>query len=164
MADPVVLGLADLFRALDEFPAKFEQNVLRGALRAGVKVPGLEVKQNAPVDEHGPHPGALKRSYRISTSTRGGVVRATVRVGNKVAFYASWVGKGTRPHTIRPKTKKSMSIGGREFDVVHHPGARPNDWMLQALQSNAQKSLEAVAAYVRSRLNKQGLQAPGPEG
>jgi HK97 gp10 family phage protein len=162
--DPAVTGLNELLAALDDFTVKFEVNVLRGALRAGAKPMAAIVKDTAPVESGGKHPGALKNSVRISSRTTAGVVRATVKIGDKVAFYASWVATGTRPHVIRASAGKALSFGGIERSEVNHPGAKPNDFMLKALDASGQPSLEAVAAYVIKRFTKEGIAVPGPEG
>ncbi|MDX2643480.1 hypothetical protein PV341_07805 [Streptomyces sp. PA03-1a] len=45
---------------------------------------------------------------------------------------------GTSPHIIRPRRKKVLrfEIGGREVFAayVRHPGTKPNDFMLRALE------------------------------
>jgi HK97 gp10 family phage protein len=162
--DPAVAGLGELLAALEQFPVKLETNILRGALRAGAKPMAQVARDTAPAETGGKHPGALRQSVRISSRVTAGVVRATVKVGDKIAFYARFVAGGTRPHLERPAGKKSLFFAGISRDVVHHPGAKPNDWMLRTLKDTAQRSLEAVAAYATKRFTKEGINVPGPEG
>lgn len=62
------------------------------------------------------------------------------------ARYAAFVELGTRPHTIRPKNKRTLAfpapgsatlagrtkVGGRRIfaKVVHHPGTKPKPYLL----------------------------------
>lgn len=64
MADVKVKGLADLNKFLQQLPAKVEQSVLRGALRAGANVVMAEAKANVPVDS-----GQLRDGLKVSTSS-----------------------------------------------------------------------------------------------
>ncbi|MDQ1925172.1 HK97-gp10 family putative phage morphogenesis protein, partial [Massilia pseudoviolaceinigra] len=91
MADPNITGGRELDAFLQQFSAKFEKNVMRGGLRAGANEFKEEVKANIPVDS-----GALRRSVRVTTNAKGGRVTASVKIGNKKAWYAQMVEFGTR--------------------------------------------------------------------
>ena len=53
--------------------------------------------------------------------------------------YVNFVLFGTRPHTIRPKTKKSLRWSGLHGFVfakrVHHPGYRGDDFLHKAVET-----------------------------
>lgn len=164
MSDEIVTGLAPLQQYLDQLPAKVERNVLRGALRAGAKVELAEAKRLVPVEQGGKHPGALRDSLRIKTSSRGGVVKAIVAAGSKVAYWAHWVEFGTARHFIKPKNRKSLFLAGLFKEGVDHPGAKKKPFMRPALDNTANGAIAAVGAYIRNRLStKEGIDVPGPE-
>ena len=78
MADVKVKGLADLNKFLQQLPAKVEQSVLRGALRAGANVVMAEAKANDwfPVDSGRSTPGRIgsaKRGYSRTASAPAAV-------------------------------------------------------------------------------------------
>lgn len=77
-----VRGGRELQEFLNQLPAKMEANVVRGGLRAGVKILQTEVKENVPV-----RMGKLKKSIRISGRVKNGAVSVFLKVGNKEAWY-----------------------------------------------------------------------------
>lgn len=76
-------------------------------------------------------PGSMKR--KITTSTATGHVR--VECSHPATMY---VINGTRRHIIRPRHKQALKfkIGARTVfaKVVHHPGTKPNNFLLKALR------------------------------
>lgn len=114
MTEINVKGLADLQKFMDTLAPKIERNIMRGALRAGVKPILTQAKLNAPVGapsstgkKYGGYAGALRDSIRISTGVRGGKITASVKAGGKTnrasVFYAIMVEYGTDAHWIRVK-------------------------------------------------------------
>ena len=164
MSEEIVTGLAALQQYLDQLPAKVERNVLRGALRAGAKVELAEAKRLVPVEHGGAHAGALRDSLRIKTSSRGGLVKAIVSAGSKVAYWAKWVEFGTAAHFIKPCNRKSLFLAGMFKEGVNHPGAKKKPFMRPALDNTANAAIAAVGEYIRTRLStKEGIDVPGPE-
>lgn len=173
MNEEVVRGVGDVQRFLDQLPAKMEKNILRGAVRAGAKVP-LEVARKAapagpPSAEgarlYGGHRGALRESLRISTRTRPGEVVGRVIAGGKTrsgadVFYAHMVEGGTKPHDIKPRRYKSLFFAGLMRQIVHHPGARAKPFLEPALTQHVRATLDAIGAYIRRRLTKAGIDVP----
>ncbi|MER5705988.1 HK97 gp10 family phage protein [Streptomyces sp. NPDC002122] len=84
----------------------------------------------APVDT-----GRLRASIRVERRSTFGL-RQRWTVGSDVE-YAPMVNDGTRPHVIRPRTKKALKfkMGGKTVyaKVVHHPGTRANPFLDRAL-------------------------------
>lgn len=160
MAEIHVSGLADLQKALDQLPVKIERNIMRGAMRAGSKVMAEEAKQQVPVDS-----GDLRNSIKVTTRARRGQVSATVRAGDKKAFYAHMVEFGTAAHLIpKPSRKKSseriaLFFGGKVVSKVQHPGTRPQPFMRPAFDKSTQAAIAAMAEYVRTRLAKEAAKA-----
>jgi HK97 gp10 family phage protein len=177
-----VKGLKELHGFLQTLPAKMEQNVLRGALRAGVKVLRDEAAQRAPVaapsrggrKNYGNYRGLLRDSVRISVNTKRGTVTARVKAGGSdwqtkgkpIAFYAHIVHQGTKPHLIKPKKYSgfgALRIAGRWVSQVMHPGIRGNPFMSKAISSKQRDALIAMRNYIAKRLvKKHNMNVPRP--
>lgn len=149
-------GGAELQKFLDQLPAKVEANVMRAALRAGAKVIEEEAKRNVPVDS-----GDLRDSIRVSTRSKRGTVTASVKAGNKKAWYWRFVEFGTAAHSIDGKKGGPLSFNGLFTRSVMHPGARAKPFMRPALDAKANEALEAVGQAIAKRLTKRGLEGVG---
>lgn len=186
MADSseTIRGGRELAQFLQQLPVKVEKNIMRAALRAGAAVLREAARNNVPVDD-----GLLRKSVRVSTNSKHGVVTATVKAGDKKAFYAHMVEYGTRPHlikvrdedrpinykltqkrgvltrvSIRTMNRHSLQIGGHFVGAsVKHPGATPKPFMRPALDSKSSAAIQAVSAKIRERLTQEGINAPAPE-
>lgn len=177
-----VKGLAELQRALDTLPARLEANVMRGGMRAGGNVIAKLAKSLAPEAEpndenrrlYGGRRGLLRATIRVRVSLKRGRITVRVvaggKVGNADAYYATWVEKGTKAHTIRTVHARGLGIDGGHGGAsgwtvaeVHHPGAAPEPYMEPALDQGSSAAVQAVAAYVRKRLaEKHGINVPDP--
>jgi len=147
-----VKGLAALDKFLQELPVKVERSILRSALRAGANV----VKAQAYANIHHVS-GALGKSLKVGTRSRGGTV--TANVSTKV-FYAKFVEYGTRPHTITARDGGALRFGGGFTKSVEHPGiVSPHPFMRPALDTQAQAAVIAVGEQIKRRLTKEGLDA-----
>lgn len=152
MADVHVTGLAELQKFLDTLPAKVEKNVLRGALRAGMKV----VQPVAKANVHSVS-GLLAAGLKLGTRARGGTVTARLIAKGPHGYLARWVEYGTKAHNISAK-KGWLSFMGIFVKSVAHPGARPRPFLRPALDSQAQDAVIAAAEYMKKRLaTKEGL-------
>lgn len=155
MRDTVhVKGLSDLARFMDTLPPKLERNVMRGALRAGMRV----VQPVARANVHSVS-GELARGLKISTRARGGRVTASLRATGKHAHVAKWLEFGTAAHVIASKIGGMLAFGYGVFrKVVQHPGSRPKPFMRPALDQQAGAAVVASAEYMKKRLaTKHGL-------
>lgn len=179
-----VKGLAALQRVLDQLPSAIERNVMRGALRAGARLLQRGARSRAPVAApnernrrlYGGRRGLLRDSVRISITVKGGQVLARVIAGGKVkgggvAYYGSWVEKGTKAHEIKVVRAKALSIGsgggGRSWTkkVIKHPGAKANPFMVPTFDLEHRDAVVVVREYIRERLKtKHGVFVAPPEG
>ena len=158
MSNLHIKGGAELNKFLQQLPAKIEQSVLRGALRAGANVVMAEAKANVPVES-----GQLRDGLKVSTSSRRGRVTAKVKATGKHAHIAPWLEYGTAAHKITAKGK-GMFFGGLFVKGVQHPGSRPKPFMRPALDGRAQDAVSAAARYMKQRLaTKHGLDTSGIE-
>lgn len=150
-----VKGLADLQKYLDQLPAKMEANVMRGALRAGMK-------QVLPVAKQNIHnvSGKLAKGLRLSTSGRQGVAKASIKTSGPHNFIAKWVEFGTAAHTIKAKNGKALVFGGVFAATIDHPGARPKPFLRPAFDQQSAAAIRATGAYIQRRLStKYGIDA-----
>lgn len=163
-----IKGLKELDEVLKSLPQKIEQNVMRGAMRAGQKVILDNIREklrsNGSIQS-----GELEKSLRIRFDRRAlkrGWVNSKIVAGNKLAYYAHMVEFGTAGHLIKAKNRKTLaiqmvgpSLKGSNVNFigpkVNHPGARPKPFMRPALDESHTAAIEALAAYIRKRLPKE---------
>lgn len=180
-----VKGLAQLQKLLDTLPAKLEANVMRGALRAGMKPVRAAAKSNVR-RVSGLLADGLKIGARIDR--RSGNVTAYVVSRGAHAYIAKFVEYGTRPHLIsvdesekpinarltsrrgvltrvsmRTVNRIVLAIGNVFVGTkIHHPGAHAYPFMLPALDNQAAAAVGEAAAYMKKRLaKKEGLDTRG---
>lgn len=173
----IITGGAALAEFLKTLPLKLEKNIMRSALAAGARVIAAEVKAKAPVGPpstenvklYGAYAGALRDSVRVSTKNeKGGKISAKVTVGGQnkkgaKVFYAHFVEFGTKAHKIKPGKKRAMALGGALLTTtIDHPGAKPKPFVRPAFDSKSGAAMEAVAAQIRARLTKEGIDVPAP--
>lgn len=155
--DLIISGGKKLDELLKTLAPKVQKNVMRSAARAGAVVYRDRVKELVPV-----HLGELKKSIRITTKSQKGIVSASLKAGNKKAWYAKLVEFGTRPHTIKPKDAKALEIGGVVVEQVEHPGAQQRPFMRPGADASHAAALAAVVSKLRERLTLAGLDVPPP--
>lgn len=172
MAELHVKGLAALQRMLDELPPKLEGNIMRGALRAGMKI----VKPVAASNVRSVS-GELAAGLKISTRRRRGRVTASLKTKGDHGFVGRMVEFGTKAHFIsvqaserginrrtgqivsmRTVNRNVLRIGANFVGpTVHHPGARPRPFLRPALDGQAGAAIVEMAEYIKRRLTKEGL-------
>lgn len=155
-----VKGLAELQQFLDQLPAKLEKNVMRGGLRAGMKVVLPQARQNI----HSVS-GELAAGLKISTRARSGFVIASLKSGGPHGFVARFVEYGTAAHFIAAGPGGGLRMPNNQVVAgVMHPGAAPRPFMRPALDSQASAAVVATGEYVKQRLStKEGLDATDVE-
>ena len=175
-----ITGLADLKNLLATLPAKIENNILRGAMRAGAGVIAEEAKRLVP---SGPgRPGDvnhLRDSIKFSARSEPGLVTAKVQTKGPGAYKAPWIEFGTAAHyisvdddvrdglTVKRINRKvgegSLVINGHFVGKsVHHPGARKIPFMRPAVDNKQGEAIEAISAYITQRCTKAGIETPDP--
>ena len=186
MSDIHIKGLDQLNKFLQELPVKIEKNVLRGSLRAGMKVVQPVAKANL-------HSRSGEITLKIGTRSKGGTVTASLKakhVSKKGVpdNLPIWLEYGTAAHFISVQDEEkpinmrlSARLGmivrasmttvnrnvlkiGAHFvgPTVWHPGARPRAWIRPALDSQAQNAVVAAAEYMKQRLaTKHGIDTSG---
>lgn len=154
-----VTGLADLQKLLDEFPAKLEANIMRGALRQGANIFRDRARAAAPVKS-----GKLKKSIKVKTSVKKGKAMSQVVAGGGDIWYAKFIEFGTAsfyagngrsvgaPYKIAKSKKKAMKFGDIYADNIIHEGVKPNAFMRKAFDAGEVEVIDNVAAYIRRRI------------
>ena len=158
-----VKGLSELNKFLQDLPVKMEANIMRGALRAGLKPIKEAAIQNCPVADpneenrikYGGYRGALRDSIRISgrIDKKEGNVVARLIVGGKGKNGADvWYA-----HLIELTGAAPHSLSWRNTEL-NHPGFRPKPFLRPALDAQANNGVLAAADYIKKRLaTKNGL-------
>lgn len=150
-----VTGLKELAQFLDELPAKIQKNIMRGALRAGMKVVQEEAKSTAAFADK---TGQLRAGLKIGTKSKGGAVTASLSAKGKHGYIARFIEYGVKTHTIKAKNGGALAFGGGVFQSVDHPGISPHPFLRPALDGQAQNAVIATAEYMKDRLaTKHGL-------
>jgi HK97 gp10 family phage protein len=161
-----VQGIAAAVRSLERIEYAARRRVVTAAVRAASKEVIQEAKQNAPV-----RTGMLRKQLRasIKLDRRTGNVYATVRARasaaqkakKNVAWYIGLVVGGTKPHSIKPKLKKSLAIGNQPVEQVEHPGAKANPFVEKAATDAFSRAVTAFERTFAERLDTETNQAYG---
>lgn len=151
-----IKGGKELDAMLKTLPIKMERNIMRSALRAGAVPIRDEARANVAVDQ-----GELKKSIKITTSSKRGKV--TAKVQTKVR-HAHLVEFDTAGHIIKAKGAGPLEFGGTFAQSVLHPGTKAQPYMRPALDAKADAAIAAVGQQVRTRLTVVGLNAPAGSG
>lgn len=153
MSDDHVSGLPELYNLMQQIPVKYERNVARGALRAGMNVVKPVAQQMARKAS-----GVYAAGLKVGTRARGGVVTSNLKPSGPHAFLGKWIEFGTHAHNIAAKKNGWLSFMNIFRKEVAHPGARPFPHLRPALDSMAGPAVIAVAQYTKNRLEtKHGL-------
>lgn len=154
MSDLVhVKGLSELNTVFDQLADKLRKNVMRGALRAGMK----PIQQDAKA--HAAHAsGEMAKGLKISAKIKGTVVVASLQSKGKHGYMAKWVEFGTAAHRISAKDGGALAFSGGLVQHVDHPGEAARPFMRPAMDARAADAVVAAAEYIKYRLStKHGL-------
>jgi hypothetical protein len=69
-------------------------------------------------------------------------------------FYPHFLEYGTKAHDISARIAGWLSFGGRFTKAVEHPGITARPFMRPAMDTQAQASVQAMAAHMRTLLAK----------
>ena len=94
--------------------------------------------------------GSVKTGH-LRKSIQGQANGLTGIVHTSNVKYAPWVEKGTRPHTIRPKSKKFLYWRGASHPVkiVHHPGGAKKPYLIPAFEQEKPKFLQNLKDCIK---------------
>ena len=165
-------GGLDLNAFLAALPENLEQNVLRGALKAGANVIADRAREMCRSEE-------VRETIKTISRTAKNIVTAKIQTKGEAAFKAPWLEHGTDPHFItvdddvrggrtvrkinKDAKKGSLVIGGMFVGTtVHHPGARPYPFMRPAADTGEGAAIEAIGAHIAMKMTKAGIETPVP--
>lgn len=151
MSEVHVTGLSELAQFLDELPGKLQANVLRGAMRAGLKPVLAEAKYGAAFAT-----GVLRDGLKISTANKAGVVTGSIKAKGPHGFLANFVEYGTGANRTKPL------LSPRRKWPANRRGQPARPFMRPALDGQAEAAVIAAAEYMKDRLaTKHGLDTAG---
>lgn len=108
---------------------RLAENVMQEVIKAGNEVRNDAIKKT-PVDT-----GSLRAGWKIRVERMGKGGKVTV---SNETSYARSVEYGTKPHTIRAKSKSVLAnrkTGSFFGKTVNHPGTRPNPMLGPAIRN-----------------------------
>ncbi len=162
-----VKGLAQTRNLIRSLPARFEEQVLRGAARSGANVIAADARERA-------ESPLVKAGIVVRTSVREHAASARVTVKGRMArAVATWAEWGTDPHFIQVDEAQRGGRGVAEINAsnrgtgarhallingqpvsgtVHHPGARPHPFLRPARDLRERDAIAAAQAYINKRL------------
>lgn len=169
MAAQHVKGLAQLHRMYDRLPEMMARDIVPPAIAAGMEVIKTEAQSNIRSQS-----GLLADGLAIDVESKGFKVTCSLRATGPHSHVAHLVEFGTKPHFIsvsdedrginrrtgkplsmRTVNRRALQIGANFIGpIVHHPGARPQPFMLPALDSRGQDALATAAAEINRRLER----------
>ena len=175
-----ITGLKELYDLLQTLPTKVENNVMRGALRAGQNkmMEGVKSKLR---ENNSLKTRALEQSIRIRFNRKAlkrGLISSYLIAGSKDAYYSHMVEYGTVPHFISVKKEVAPSRmtrrGRKTFGIstinkmvkndslrigqnfvgqsVAHPGSRPKPFMRPAFDQYNDDAIKSIANYLNKRI------------
>jgi len=127
--DVSVEGMDVLVKALNDFPARVQKNILTSAVRAGATLVAKEARLRAPKDS-----GQMAKSI--------GVVKR--RSKNKSEIHFAVTPRKNRPHAF---IAKFHEFGTSKMPA--HPFMRP------AAETKAEEVIESVKKKMRQRIDKE---------
>jgi HK97 gp10 family phage protein len=151
MTEINVTGLKELAQFLDELPAKLQNNVMRGAMRAGLKPVLAEAKYGAAFAT-----GEMRDGLKISTANKSGKVIGSIKAKGPHGFLANFVEYGTGANRTKPL------LSPRRKWPANRRGQPARPFMRPALDGQAEAAVIAAAEYIKDRLaTKHGLDTAG---
>lgn len=142
-------------REWQEFLKAWDEPAVKRTLGVAASAWGKTVKPILKAETPAARPGnAYAQGVgNLQKLTRYKRIRATFGIGVVVAamgrnaFYRRWVVGGTKPHEIRANAG-ALKVGRGFAAVVHHPGAKPNDYVTRAGRRGEHAGLEAAERVV----------------
>jgi HK97 gp10 family phage protein len=147
-----VEGLRTINAALRDLPQAVQQKVLAAALNAGGEVlrKGIAEKIH---NRTGKTSADLRTEIQLKDNDLAGVVAVGASSGKQGrSFILRFLERGTKPHAEPKKRRrrstpaKPMTVGGKVFSRVQHPGTSAQAPMRETIAAQGE---EAVAAFSR---------------
>lgn len=134
-------------REWDELLRSWQEPAVKRTLQAAASAFGraakpivkAEIPEARPGNPYAKGPGNLRATVRYRRFRAGRGIGVVIAPMGKSAYYRRWVAGGTKAHVILPKAagsrgqaRRALAIAGGFARVVHHPGAKPNDFIARA--------------------------------
>ena len=143
-------GFEEISRKLKELDSKVSNKIVRKGVSKMAQIVRKDMRARSPNKT-----GTLRKELRYKiTRLKTGGFNAEVGAFNK-AFYANFIEKGTKKHTIKPKKgNKVISFGGRSAASVSHPGTKARPFIEPALKSKQNEAVREAGRIIMSEILK----------
>lgn len=148
-----------------EFVKAWQEPAVRRTLGAAASAFGAKakpiLKAETPVarpgNSYAGSAGNLQRVTRYKRfRARTGAIGVVIAAMGRTAFYRRFVVGGTKPHLILPKAVGGrLKILGGFATAVHHPGAKPNDYVGRAAGRAESAGFDAAERVIYAGLDAQ---------
>lgn len=128
---------------------KTGNRIVRKGVAKMAQVVRKEMRRNAPRKS-----GKLNKElrYKVRRDKRGGF---TAQVGAfNDAYYARFLEGGAKPHTITPKNKKGVSVGGKVYKSIKHPGIRATRFISKSFETSRHTAIKQAGEIMMKELLK----------
>src|SRR3990167_6915767 len=138
MENGVKIKNADILdKLLSELPDDVSQKIGEKALREGAKIILEEAQNLVPEGRTGKLADSLAiKKIKMTNPAMRVYARRTKGLGG---WHANLVEFGTKPHKIR-----NVSLGGKFFKVIEHPGTPPRPFMRPAFIGKQAETLKTI--------------------
>ena len=147
-----------MMKVMDQLSEKVQRNLARNGMRAGAVVLRTILREKLPERS-----GDLKRSARVGTRVKNGVVSASVKLGGEKAWYAGIVEFGAKPHAVVAEGKALVVEDGVLRKSASIGGFAGKGYFRAAADEAAAPAADAAVERMRTLLReKHGLDVPAP--
>lgn len=153
-SDVKINGMDDLLKALERFPARFQKNVVKGAVRAGASGISKEAKKNVHVKY-----GALKKSIGLTQRK----TRSKTMIGFAISPRKDILVKALVEQGLIKKWSVSKNTGFRSSNYDNYGGyvevgnshmpAYP--YLRPAYENMGPESIRLAREYMAKRMDKE---------
>ncbi|MGJ8680514.1 HK97-gp10 family putative phage morphogenesis protein [Paraglaciecola sp.] len=143
-------GFKEISKTLKAMESKVAAKVVRKGVAKMAQVVRKDMRKRAPRKS-----GKLKKElrYKITRSKAGGFTAAVGAFNG--AYYANFIEKGTKRHSIKPKNKrKVLSFGGRNAAEVTHPGTNAKPFIEPAFIASRDEAVKQAGKAIIIELSK----------
>lgn len=144
-----IKGFEKISKRLKNMEKKAGNKVVRRGVSKMAQVVRKEMRRNAPRKT-----GKLNKElrYKVKRDKRGGF---TAQVGAfNDAYYARFLEGGAKPHRITPKNKKGVSVGGKVYRSIQHPGVRATRFLSKSFQASRNIAIKQAGEIMMKELLK----------
>lgn len=164
-----VTGLKEVLKALKKLPEQARRHAVRPAIRKA-STPIVKAAKKLIPKGKGLNPDGTARKHLKQTVTKtpvklhkqSGTLYIVIGPEKDTGFHAHLVHDGTQAHDI--VLKKPLNLGGTILPkgfVIHHPGAKANPYLANAVEATRSKVLGILQREILAGIEKQTAKLAG---